>query len=85
MRLISERCREFENLDLASSTLQEEQERELAPEIEREREIQRRPPVAPRPHIVHPDICTFVTTGFLPESSPAFKLALQTLKVTSGD
>ncbi|KAL5376894.1 hypothetical protein DPSP01_010160 [Paraphaeosphaeria sporulosa] len=38
---ILQRCREFEMIASTSATLQEEQERELAPEVEEERYIER--------------------------------------------
>ena len=50
LSLISERCREFDVLKFASSTLQEEQERELAPEIERKRQVQRPLEATPERH-----------------------------------
>ncbi|KAJ5168682.1 uncharacterized protein N7482_004276 [Penicillium canariense] len=83
LQLIVDRCREFETLDFASSTLQEEQERELAPEIECERQIQRPPEAVPETHRIHPHLRSFVMTGILEKSSDAFTPAFQVLKNTS--
>jgi hypothetical protein len=61
IRLILDRCREFANVDFRSTQLQEEQERELAPEVEQEREVQRPPRATPAQHSLHPDLISFVT------------------------
>ncbi|PLB53474.1 hypothetical protein P170DRAFT_473334 [Aspergillus steynii IBT 23096] len=85
LQLIENRCREFE-LDshtAALSGLQEEQERELSPEIEREREVQRPPPATPEQHNVHPDLHAFVATGRIKTNSKAYGPAFQTLSNTS--
>ncbi|VBB80720.1 Putative protein of unknown function [Podospora comata] len=70
----------FENLDLVV-TLEEEQERELAPEIEQERHIERPEPMKPLRHSLHPDIRLFVVTGRLDRESravlPAFHAMLR--------
>ncbi|KAG7294014.1 hypothetical protein NEMBOFW57_004075 [Staphylotrichum longicolle] len=53
-----------------SSTLQEEQERELAPEIEEERHHSRPLPRSALPHDVHPELKSFIITGrILPHST----------------
>ncbi|KAL3412906.1 hypothetical protein V8F44DRAFT_645694 [Aspergillus fumigatus] len=83
MCLISERCREFDELKFASTQLQEEQERELAPEIEQERQIERPPPAKPNQHCLHANLLTFVSTGILKEHSSAFRPAFEALKNTS--
>jgi hypothetical protein len=83
LRLIKDRCLEFQDLDFASSTLQEEQERELAPEVKCERQVQRPPEAEPEMHHIHPDLRSFVMTGALRVSSDAFKPAFQALKNTS--
>ncbi|KAK4220947.1 hypothetical protein QBC38DRAFT_155242 [Podospora fimiseda] len=56
----------------ASSTLQEEQERELAPEIEEEREVARPPPRAALSHRLHKDVLEFIRTGNIRKDSTAF-------------
>ncbi|KAL2821232.1 hypothetical protein BJX63DRAFT_427905 [Aspergillus granulosus] len=81
--LILARCREFDNLDFTSTQLQEEQERQLAPEIEQERQIQRPPPVKPRAHHLHVDLVSYISTGILKTSSSAYGPAFQSLRDTS--
>ncbi|KAJ5252865.1 hypothetical protein N7489_003275 [Penicillium chrysogenum] len=82
LNLIWKRCRKFEGLD-TSSSLQEEQERELAPEVESERQVQRPPSATPETHHIHPHISSFVTTGILVRSSEAYEPAYLTLRNTS--
>jgi hypothetical protein len=83
MRLISERCRVFDDLNFASAQLREEQERELAPEIEQERQIERPPPATPNQHSLHADLLAFVSTGILKEQSSAYRPAFEALRNTS--
>ncbi|OJK01293.1 hypothetical protein ASPACDRAFT_51200 [Aspergillus aculeatus ATCC 16872] len=80
---ILDRCREFATVKFSAAQLQEEQERELAPEIEQERQVQRPPPAEPEPHSVHPDIRLFVATGHLDASSTAVSPAFMVLEDTS--
>ncbi|GLA78842.1 hypothetical protein AtubIFM55763_000734 [Aspergillus tubingensis] len=82
-RRILDRCREFATVKFSAAQLQEEQERELAPEIEQERQVQRPAPAEPETHFVHPDILSFVATGLLDASSAAVKPAFMVLKDTS--
>ncbi|KAL5612882.1 hypothetical protein BROUX41_004040 [Berkeleyomyces rouxiae] len=65
---IYQRLRKFRNDGVNSAMLSEEQERELAPEVEVEQEIQRPPPLKARPHILSPKIKDFVASGVI--SSP---------------
>lgn len=81
--MIPERCREFGNVCFASTKLQEEQERELAPEIERERQVQRPPEATPAKHKIHPHLRAFVSTGNLTRSSDALLPAFEALQSTS--
>lgn len=83
INLINERCRQFTGLDFTSATLQEEQERELSPEIEQERQVQRAAPAEPAKHSLHPDLVAFVATGILIGGSNAYKPAFQALHDTS--
>ena len=80
---IENRCREFNGLQWTSASLQEEQERELAPEVEQERQIQKPGHATPATHHVHPDLVSFVTTGTLRASSKACMPAFEALKDTS--
>lgn len=68
---IRTRCLEHGVLALEASALQDEQERELSPELitERERqcEIERPKPAKPAGHSLHVDVGSFIITGLLPE------------------
>ncbi|KAK0270797.1 hypothetical protein LTR35_013849 [Friedmanniomyces endolithicus] len=80
---IEQRCQEFESLSFNSTTLQEEQERELSPEIESERQVQRPASAQARSHQVHPDLVHFVATGVLRAGSQAWQPAFATLSDTT--
>ncbi|RMZ74996.1 hypothetical protein DV737_g5547, partial [Chaetothyriales sp. CBS 132003] len=80
---IANRCLEFDSLEHGTASLQEEQERELSPEIVQEREVQRPAPAAPAKHRIHPDLRAFVIDGILRKESAAFKPAFETLRQTS--
>lgn len=82
LQLIRERCLLYSDLNLSSAQLQEEQERELSPEIEREREVQRPPPAKAKKHDLHPDLVSFVATGIL-AAGAAFRPAFEILQHTS--
>jgi hypothetical protein len=83
LNLIIERCQEFNNLEFGSSTLQEEQERELSPEIEEERQVQKPAPAIPATHKIDIDLITFVTQGVPVPESKAYKPAFEALCNTS--
>ncbi|KAJ9413498.1 hypothetical protein QL093DRAFT_2594586 [Fusarium oxysporum] len=57
------RCQEFGLTELRTSTLQGEQERELSPETEHERQVERPLPAEPEIHHLHEDVCSFVLNG----------------------
>lgn len=80
---IRAKCREFELASFDSATLREEQERELSPENEQERQVER--PLALKPHIhsVHRDLKLLVSKGILRHTSDAFKAAFQVFKDTT--
>ena len=80
---IDKRCREFGALNHGPASFREEQERELSPEIERERQVQRAPPARALPHRVHPDIRRLVLTGILNEDSEAVIPALMAFSETT--
>ncbi|KAI0477366.1 hypothetical protein GGR56DRAFT_636982 [Xylariaceae sp. FL0804] len=65
LELIRSKCEHFKVMSFSSATLQEEQERELAPEIEQERQIEKPQPMEPLPHKIHPDLAKLVQTGTL--------------------
>ncbi|KAF2477189.1 uncharacterized protein BDR25DRAFT_371170 [Lindgomyces ingoldianus] len=74
-----ERCEEFDIAHFRSSALQEEQERELSPEIEQERQVERPDPAEPEEHHLDQHVKEFVTTGRIPPRSLVFIPAFQTL------
>ncbi|KAF9695776.1 hypothetical protein EKO04_006190 [Ascochyta lentis] len=80
---LKSRCLEFGAVGISSATLQEEQERELSPEIEEERQIERPPKMAAEKHQLHPDLTHLARTGELPDSSSACEPAFQALRSTS--
>lgn len=80
---IQDRCAEVGTPQVDEATLQEEQERELSPEIEEERQIERPAPQEPAPHSVHPHIRDFVSSGQLRRDSPAVMPAFTALGKTS--
>lgn len=69
---IRSRCKAFGGIHFKASALQEEQERELAPEIQQERRVERPHPAEAELHCLHPHLLNFVVTGRLPPQSPAF-------------
>ncbi|KAF1951418.1 hypothetical protein CC80DRAFT_424735 [Byssothecium circinans] len=80
---ILQRCRDFESMAFDAATLQEEQERELSPEIQAECQIQRPPAMTPEEHHVHPDLIHLINTGVIPQGSRAFMSAFRALSNTS--
>ena len=75
---INDRCEEFGALRMNSASLQEEQERELAPEVEQERQLERPAPAKAATHLLHQDVTHFATVGELRMSSPAFLRCFET-------
>ncbi|QRW06904.1 kinase-like protein [Ceratobasidium sp. AG-Ba] len=61
---------------LEDPSMDEEQEREVSHEVERERQIERPPKSQPASHAVHPDIKRFVATGSLSLSASAGVVSL---------
>jgi hypothetical protein len=81
--VIIERCHEFGTMALGSKSLQEEQERELSPEIEQERQVEKPGPAKSRPHHLHADVLSFAKTGKLPPESDTFLNAFKALESSS--
>ncbi|KAG2138280.1 hypothetical protein DEU56DRAFT_886916 [Suillus clintonianus] len=75
---IQRKCEElgFLNLSAIERNLDEEQEREVVHEVERERQVERPPRVEPAAQVLHVDVRRFVKTGRVPEGSSAFIPAL---------
>ncbi|KZF24028.1 hypothetical protein L228DRAFT_218359 [Xylona heveae TC161] len=83
LRGIIQRCGDFENLDVNASSLQEEQERELSPEIEHERQKELAPPAQPLKHYVHPAVRRFAKTGKMGHCNSAFMWAFEVFADTT--
>ncbi|KAF8597353.1 hypothetical protein BDV93DRAFT_596776 [Ceratobasidium sp. AG-I] len=58
--------------ELGDPSMNEEQEREVSHEVERERQIERPLKSLPAPHMAHADVQTFIRTGEIPKGSKAF-------------
>ena len=63
--------------------MDEEQEREVIHEVERERQLERPAKVLPAAHSIHPDVVAFIKTGIVPSNTRAFHAAFETLSATS--
>ncbi|KAL7940490.1 hypothetical protein V8C42DRAFT_362285 [Trichoderma barbatum] len=72
-------CEEFGLNNFNSSSLQEEQERELSPETEREQQVEQHFQVKPQPHLYHKDLIHFIKHGEFPTNFTEFKSAFHTL------
>ncbi|KAH6623091.1 hypothetical protein F5144DRAFT_623147 [Chaetomium tenue] len=84
LTLLRTKCTQFAlTTHPTSSTLQEEQERELAPETERERHVERPAPCRPAQHSLHEDVRRLAAHGVLNARSPAFMSAFAALGGTS--
>lgn len=83
LRQIQDRCEEVGSTNPDEATLQEEQERELSPETEQERQLERPPPAEAARHSIHTDLHSAITSGILHPTSPAFIPAFEALRKTS--
>ncbi|KAK4211357.1 hypothetical protein QBC37DRAFT_389750 [Rhypophila decipiens] len=70
-------------LSFSSATLQEEQERELSPEIVQEAQLSRPAPRKALGHAMHPDVLAFAGTGVIPTDSAALLPAYGAMAKTS--
>ena len=80
---IRQRCIELGVLSLRDVSMDEEQEREVIHEAERERQVERAPRVPPATHSIHQAVVDFVKTGIVPTTSKGFCRAFHILDVTS--
>ncbi|KAH0834166.1 hypothetical protein J3R83DRAFT_11472 [Lanmaoa asiatica] len=80
---IHRRCIELGILSLRDVSMDEEQERELTHEAERERQVERPPRVPPASHSIHPDVVAFVRTGIVSTNPVVLRPAFRTLDATS--
>ena len=85
LEAIRAKCREFELASFNNVTLQEEQERELSPENEQERQVERPLALVPYNHSVHRDVKRFVKKGTLDRNSDAFQPAFELFGDTSAN
>ncbi|KAI6035880.1 hypothetical protein EDC04DRAFT_2174349 [Pisolithus marmoratus] len=76
---IDRRCQELGVSCSTDSNMNEEQEREIVHEIEREMQVERPPPVTPALHQVSEEIRRFVQSGTIPQNSTAFILMFDSL------
>ena len=80
---IRAKCREFELATFDDAALREEQERELSPENEEERQVESPLALTPWKHGVHPDVEQFVLSGRCPVNSDGFQAAFTLFQNTS--
>ncbi|KAG2039110.1 hypothetical protein BDR03DRAFT_1009308 [Suillus americanus] len=82
---IRSKCEELGVLMGPERSMDEEQEREVVHEIEKERQVHRPPKVRPATQDLHADVRRFVQTGRIPTGSPAFIPALSSLVDTTAE
>jgi hypothetical protein len=80
---IRQRCLELGVFCLRDVSMDEEQEREVIHEAERERQVERPPRVPPATHSIYQAVVDFVQTGVVPTMTKAFCRAFETLDATS--
>ncbi|OJA09713.1 hypothetical protein AZE42_09443 [Rhizopogon vesiculosus] len=80
---IRRKCEELGVMSTSERSMDEEQEREVVHEVEREHQVERPPRVQPAAHVLHPDVRRFVETGQIPVGSSAFIQALPSLVNTT--
>ncbi|KIJ64298.1 hypothetical protein HYDPIDRAFT_90931, partial [Hydnomerulius pinastri MD-312] len=80
---IRQRCLDLGILSLRDASLDEEQEREVIHEIERERQVERPRKVEAAKQSIHKDVRAFVKSGVIPVSSNLFRPAFATLAKTT--
>ncbi|KAG1750324.1 uncharacterized protein EDB91DRAFT_1234945 [Suillus paluster] len=69
---VQKKCEELGVLLAPERSMDEEQEREIVHEVERERQVERPPRVEPAAHELHAHVLQFVQTGQIPAGSSAF-------------
>ncbi|OAX42876.1 hypothetical protein K503DRAFT_682485 [Rhizopogon vinicolor AM-OR11-026] len=80
---IQRKCEELGILSTLERSMDEEQEREVVHEVEREHQVERPTKVKPADHALHEDVHRFVETGKIPVRSSAFIRALPSLVNTT--
>ena len=66
---IRDRCASLNAFPLSADRMNEEREREVSREIEREREVKQPPEASPAEHFLHPEVVQLVRTGVVSSSS----------------
>jgi hypothetical protein len=79
---IQECCDLFDEIEIGTAPLQEEQERELAPEREQQQQTQRAPPLEAAEHNAHEDVANFAKLGILKHGSMGYLRAFESLRET---
>ncbi|KAG0693269.1 hypothetical protein DFH29DRAFT_985528 [Suillus ampliporus] len=79
------KCEELGVLSAPDRTMDEEQEREVTHEVERERQVERPPRVKPAAQNLHADVRRFIKTGQIPAGSSAFIPVLSSLLNTTAE
>ncbi|KAF8838139.1 hypothetical protein BDN67DRAFT_1024216 [Paxillus ammoniavirescens] len=82
-RLIRQRLSDLGISSVSPSGMDEEQEREVLHEEERETQVERPPEVPAASHQIHSDVETFVRLGSIPRGSTAFLKIFESLTNTS--
>ncbi|KAF2009126.1 hypothetical protein BU24DRAFT_321403, partial [Aaosphaeria arxii CBS 175.79] len=75
LKFIMRKCDDFGVTQIDSASFQDEQERELSPEVEGQREVEPRPQMSPLTHFVHQNVRKFVCEGVIDDLDgfiPAF-------------
>ncbi|PKS12563.1 hypothetical protein jhhlp_000771 [Lomentospora prolificans] len=80
---INDRLRDFGMSTTNAAALNEEQERELDPETERERQLERPGPTVPAAHRIHPHIRQFIINGTVVRNSTSYMRAFDSLSNTT--
>ncbi|UNI13962.1 hypothetical protein JDV02_000648 [Purpureocillium takamizusanense] len=80
---IVQRCHEFGDVTMQTASLEEQQERELMPELEQERQVEKRTNLEPAGHRIHPSVRKFIETGSLPPNDSGFIWAFESLATTT--
>ncbi|KAJ4005952.1 hypothetical protein NW752_001198 [Fusarium irregulare] len=84
MEVLRARCDDFGLTELHTASLQEEQERELSPETEQERQIEQTPAAEPETHSVSESLRKWIQNGQISSDfNTEHKSASQTLESTS--
>jgi hypothetical protein len=70
-------------MGFGAAALSEEQERELAPEIEEERQVERPPRIVAEVYTLYPDLVRLAQFGYIEGCSVTFESAFKALRYTS--